>query len=265
MDCRFAAHRRKMDARIADARAAQQEVMVTRVVINKVAKVAGLRGTSEWLSSLGANARHHAQNLARRLGVADSDIAILHILSLPALGCLKRHVNTLIGSQMMLHLDGGVVLVEYPTMPSGGRATRDTPDAGSEDMPEAMTLAVEAMTSSQKSANLARDWLLVDQAIGHADRTRRFPMPVTITFAKPRGRSTGDVRKGFVVLPVCGLASPDTTGLELSQLCARGCFTDVEKTPPIQVGTAVAAKAKRQLATSWKASIASESTRLSRN
>lgn len=46
------------------------------------------------------------------------DVAVLHILSLPALGTLKQTVLGSIGSQMLSQCERGVVFVEYPVYPS---------------------------------------------------------------------------------------------------------------------------------------------------
>ena len=129
------------------------------------------------------------------------------------------------------------------------------PDADAE-MPDAITLAVEAMTLSQRHACLAKDHLAVDKGLGHADLGKRYPRPVTITFRD--SRLACDVRRGFALLPVSNhLGTGDaTTGLEASKLCTHGSITQVDRSLEIiPVTKNLAQRVKRDLMTHWKTHI----------
>ena len=167
-----------------------------------------------------------------------------------------------------------------PGEDSGGRDFDDfdgvdgeTADLDTDDMddaiPEAMiALAVEAMTAAQRQACLAKDTHAVDRDIGHADLSKRYPKPVTVTFRDSLNKThtPADARRGIVLLPVAshsveGPPSDKSTGLEASKLCTHGCITQVERAPSsIVVNKAAAMHAKRELETQWKTTIATART-----
>ena len=185
----------------------------------------GLRRNGAWLPDFVAKANQGRQRLRKLLGCGEADILQVNVLPFYTLGTLKKQVAEKFATQLATLK--GISLVFYPFMPKYTTAKPENlgaaigvglgvdsqplcPDSdadsevhdfdGNGGLPEALTNLNASKTPAQRAAQLAADWGQIDQLVGLADTSARYPKWVTF-WHEPDEVGEKRTTKAFFVYP----------------------------------------------------------------
>ena len=272
------------DRHVADVKAVQDEMQLSDITFScpSLDRSQKKGPGCDWVQKAVFSALDNQRRVLALTRAKQEDVAVLNIFSLHSLGTIKKMVVDKI-TETALPVLHGLTLVFYPVLPTqvhkttrcspnkrpacGGDASElaePSPSACGDDsdedpevnsftvdgsLPEALTEANAKMTHRQRAASLARDFFLVDKALGQADIERRYPKQVQITHT-PDATGYKDVNRAMLIIPV---DDSGLTGLEDTTLMRDGVYVDVPApTAFTNVSRKAAFLAKRSQQTGWE-------------